>query len=198
MADEPQIESWEDRNPGEILDIRFQKNPNQKLKYLEAEPKILGVTQIALAVFLSFAILLFYVNGMSTIADAVSGGTSVIIIIAGRVAIAAQNLHLPTLKACLGMQVVACTTSVICILLHLSVFTSLFHCWDPDLEPSQRTICRHLETGFENYLALQKLVLSVQIALSATLAAYCCKVIQCCCPTSSMPVITVNRLPDPR
>ncbi|ROL45650.1 hypothetical protein DPX16_17766 [Anabarilius grahami] len=107
------------------------------------------VTQIALAVFLSFGILLFYVNGMSTIADAVSGGTSVIIIIAGRLAIAAQNLHLPT-------------------------------------------------TGFENYLALQKLVLSVQIALSATLAAYCCKVIQCCCPTSSMPVITVNRLPDPR
>lgn len=42
-TDEPQIESWEDRNPGEILDIRFQKNPNQKLKYLEAEPKILGV-----------------------------------------------------------------------------------------------------------------------------------------------------------
>lgn len=42
-TDEPQIESGEDRNPGEILDIRFQKNPNQKHKYLEAEPKILGV-----------------------------------------------------------------------------------------------------------------------------------------------------------
>lgn len=42
-TDEPQMESGEDRNPGEILDIQFQKNPNQKHKYLEAEPKILGV-----------------------------------------------------------------------------------------------------------------------------------------------------------
>jgi len=44
-ADEPQIESGEARNPGEILDIRFQKNTNHKQKYLEAEPKILGVGQ---------------------------------------------------------------------------------------------------------------------------------------------------------
>lgn len=44
-TDEPQIESGEDRNPGEVLHIRFQKNSNQKLKYLEAEPKILGVRE---------------------------------------------------------------------------------------------------------------------------------------------------------
>ncbi len=44
-TDEPQIESGEDRNPGEVLHIRFEKNPNQKLKYLEAEPKILGVRE---------------------------------------------------------------------------------------------------------------------------------------------------------
>lgn len=42
---ERQIEYGEDRNPGEVLHIRFQKNPNQKLKYLEAEPKILGVRE---------------------------------------------------------------------------------------------------------------------------------------------------------
>lgn len=46
-TDEPQIESGEDRNPGEVtlLQIRFEKNPNQKLKYLEGEPKILGVRE---------------------------------------------------------------------------------------------------------------------------------------------------------
>ncbi len=44
-TDELQIESGEDRNPGELLHIRFQKNSNQKLKYLEAEPKILGVRE---------------------------------------------------------------------------------------------------------------------------------------------------------
>jgi len=40
--------------------------------------------------------------------------------------------------------------------------------------------------GIDNYLALQRLVLAVHIALSGTLAAYCCKVIQCCTPVSSV------------
>ncbi|XP_016328208.1 uncharacterized protein LOC107677701 [Sinocyclocheilus anshuiensis] len=201
MEDEPQIESAEDRNPGEVLHIRFQKNPNQKLKYLEAEPKILGVTQIAFAVFFTFMVVVFYVNGMAmyTDVDMVTGGTaSMIIIIAGSLAIAAQNLHLPTIKACLGMQVVACTASVISIFLHLIVFPSIYHCWVHDVESSQKTTCNNLSTGFGNYLGLQKLVMAVQIALSATLAAYCCKVIQCCSPVSSVPVITVNGPPDPQ
>lgn len=31
---------------------------------------------------------------------------------------------------------------------------------------------------------ISELIVAVQIALSATLAAYCCKVIQCCSPRS--------------
>lgn len=197
MADEPQIESGEDRNPGEILDIRFQKNPNQKHKYLEAEPKILGVTQIAFAVFLTSVTLVFVEDHMIIHSWTVSGIiTSMTILIAGSLAIAAQNLHLPTLKACLGMQVVACLACVICIFIHFSVYdTLLYQCWG---EEESSPICTHLKIGIENYLALQKLVLAVHIALSATLAAYCCKVIQCCSPESSVPVITINRPPDPR
>ncbi|KAK7175999.1 hypothetical protein R3I93_000304 [Phoxinus phoxinus] len=202
MADEP-IESGEDRNPGEIVNIRFQKNPNQKHKYLEAEPKILGVTQIAFAVFLTSVTLLLHalvddkdVVIYSWTVSAII--TSMTILIAGSLAIAAQNLHLPTLKACLGMQVVACLACLICIFLHFSVYHVLFHlCWSEE-ESSPNSICTHLRIGIENYLALDKLVLAVHIALSATLAAYCCKVIQCCSPVSSVPVITVNRPPDPR
>ncbi|KTG00758.1 hypothetical protein cypCar_00011303 [Cyprinus carpio] len=200
-TDEPRIESGEDRNPGEVLHIRFQKNPNQKLKYLEAEPKILGVTQIAFAVFFIFMVVMLYVNdlGMYTDVGMVTGGTtSMIIIIAGSLAIAAQNLHLPTLKACLGMQVVACMASVISIFLHISIFPAVYYCWAHDLESSQKTTCQNVTTGFGNYLGLQKLVIGVHIALSATLAAYCCKVIQCCSPVSSVPVITVNGPPDPQ
>ncbi|CAM4528795.1 unnamed protein product [Leuciscus chuanchicus] len=199
MADEPQMESGEDRNPGEILDIRFQKNPNQKHKYLEAEPKILGVTQIALAVFLTSVTFVLHLDDIYRTVDieGTVGGiiTSMTILIAGSLAIAAQNLHLPTLKACLGMQVVACLTGVICIFMHLSVYQMvLYHCWSEE----ESSICTHLRIAVENYRALQKLVLAVHIALSATLAAYCCKVIQCCSPVSSVPVITVNRPPDPR
>lgn len=204
MEDEQQIESVDDRNPGEVLHIRFQKNPNQKLKYLEAEPKILGVTQIVFAVFFTFTVVVFYVNGMNgmfmyTDMAFVTGGiASMIIIIAGSLAIAAQNLHIPILKACLGMQVVACTASVIALFMHLSIFTAIHHCWVHEIESSQKTTCNNLSTGFENYLGLQKLVMAVQIVLSATLAAYCCKVIQCCSPASGVPVITVNGPPDPQ
>ncbi|KAK2914180.1 hypothetical protein QQF64_029939 [Cirrhinus molitorella] len=199
MEDEPQIESGEDQIPGEVLHISFQKNPNQKLKYLEAEPKILGVTQIALAVFFTFMVVLLYVNGMAmgTEVSVVTGSAaSMIIIIAGSLAIAAQNLHLPTLKVCLGMQVVACTASVISTFLLLSTFPAIFYCWVQEVESSQKRTCRSLGIGIGNYLGLQKLVMAVQIALSATLAAYCCKVIQCCSPASSVPIITVNGPPD--
>lgn len=201
MEDEPQIESGEDRNPGEVLNIRFEKNPNQKLKYLEAEPKILGVTQIAFAVFFTIMVVMFYMNGMDTYADVVmvvGGIASMIIIIAGSLAIAAQNVHLPTLKACLGMQVVACMASVITIFMEISIFPAVHHCWEPELESSQKTTCKSLNTGFENYLGIQKLVMTVHIALSATVAAYCCKVIQCCSPVSNVPVITVNGPPNPQ
>ncbi|XP_059379224.1 uncharacterized protein LOC132114864 isoform X2 [Carassius carassius] len=201
MEDEPQIESGEDRNPGEVLHIRFQKNPNQKLKYLEAEPKILGVTQIAFAVFFTFMVVIFYMIGMDQYTDVVmvvGGISSVISIIAGSLAIAAQNLHLPTLKACLGMQVVACMASVITIFTHMRIFPTVYQCWAHEVESSQKTTCKNLNTGYENYLGIQKLVMAVHIALSATLAAFCCKVIQCCSPESNVPVITVNGPPNPQ
>ncbi|XP_043101592.1 uncharacterized protein LOC122349561 [Puntigrus tetrazona] len=198
MEGEPQVESGENLNPGEVLQIRFQKKPNQKLKYLEAEPKILGVTQIVFGVFIAFMIVAFYVNDMTvysyTDASMITGAVSMIIIIAGSLAIAAQNLHLPTLKACLGMQVVACMASVIFTFLHLNNSNDIHHCWMP--LDSQITTCRKLNISLENCLGLQNLVMMLQVALSTTLAAYCCKVIQCCSPVSRVPVITINRPPE--
>ncbi|KAG1952179.1 membrane-spanning 4-domains subfamily A member 4A-like [Pimephales promelas] len=75
MADEPQIESGEARNPGEILDIRFQKNTNHKQKYLEAEPKILGVTQIALAVFFISVTVVLRVHDIHSLTQTALRGT---------------------------------------------------------------------------------------------------------------------------
>uniref|UniRef100_A0A8C1PP91 Uncharacterized protein n=1 Tax=Cyprinus carpio TaxID=7962 RepID=A0A8C1PP91_CYPCA len=183
-TDEPRIESGEDRNPGEVLHIRFQKNPNQKLKYLEAEPKILGVREpIALYSSNADRLNLIWRNYFFFSPN-----------------IACNFVFLFQLKACLGMQVVACMASVISIFLHISIFPAVYYCWAHDLESSQKTTCQNV-TVSQKHMYLnnsETLVIGVHIALSATLAAYCCKVIQCCSPVSSVPVITVNGPPDPQ
>ncbi|XP_060790344.1 uncharacterized protein si:ch211-212k18.8 isoform X2 [Neoarius graeffei] len=189
---------------GALVDVTFQKNPYQTQKYLEAEPKALGVTQIMLSVFLLSSIYLHW-SKRSPIDSAIS--TSVIIsaifssfsIIAGSVAIAAQNLHPPTLKACMGMQVVACVLSVICffitssLLLEYSVFYS---CWfDHHNETSQMSMCRRLSAIYQHTKGIELLMHVIQIALSVTLAVFCCKVIHCCSPRTNVPVIVVNTAP---
>ncbi|XP_051554238.1 semaphorin-4F-like isoform X2 [Myxocyprinus asiaticus] len=194
--DEPQIEIREDPNPVSV-DISFQKSPNQKLKYLDAEPKILGITEITMAFFFIFAQVLFSVNDTGLLLEAMSGIVSITVIIAGSLAIAAQNLHPPTLKACLVTQVVACVASLICIILQLD-FPNQFYCWTPEDSPHDQEICSSIQNGYEHLQALERLVLAVQIALSATLAAYCCKVLPCCSSTSNVPVIRVNRHPEPQ
>ncbi|XP_057182912.1 uncharacterized protein LOC130549649 isoform X2 [Triplophysa rosa] len=92
-------------SPSDLLEVTFLKNPNQKYKYREAEPKILGVAEIALTVFfISSRTATFTKDETSRFLTPFSS----ISIIAGGLAIAAEKLHLPMLKACLGMQIVMC------------------------------------------------------------------------------------------
>ncbi|XP_041926524.1 uncharacterized protein LOC121690163 isoform X2 [Alosa sapidissima] len=79
-------------NAGPLVQVTFQKDPNRKKKYLESEPKALGCTQIVLAFFLVNAGLLNWSPGWSTM-EIING---IFVIIAGSVAIAAQNLSLHT------------------------------------------------------------------------------------------------------
>ncbi|KAK3546398.1 hypothetical protein QTP70_026287 [Hemibagrus guttatus] len=134
---------------GALVEVKFEKNPYQTQKYLEAEPKALGVTQIMLALFYLSVLYLNWEFHYSQTPVIISASLSPASIIAGSVAIAAQNLRLPT------------------------------------------SITEHI-TG------IQMLVQATQIALSATLAAFCCKVIQCCSPKSNVPVIVVNTPPAPQ
>ncbi|TSK82214.1 NACHT domain- and WD repeat-containing protein 1 [Bagarius yarrelli] len=139
---------------GTLMEVTFQKNPNQTQKYLEAEPKALGN------------------------------------IIAGSVALAAQNLHLPTLKACLGMQVVACVFSVFSFILSSSLMVEhsyIHYCWGHDHNGTLgKNMCDRLWTIYGHITGIEMLVQATLIALSATLAAFCCKVIQCCSPKSNV------------
>ncbi|XP_037391673.1 uncharacterized protein LOC108436241 isoform X3 [Pygocentrus nattereri] len=139
--------SQNDNAPNEIgalVEVTFQKNPHQEQKYLEAEPKALGLTQIMLSLFaISITIVIMHSDEMAPSLYGTTCSLSTLGIIAGSVAIAAQNLHLP--KEALS---------------HLG--------------------------------GLEMLCQAAQVAISATLAAFCCKVIQCCSPRASMPMIVVN------
>lgn len=194
---------------GTLLEVTFQRNPRQKYKYLEAEPKILGVTEIALTVFFIGCRIPFYL-GISFehelrnsyvmrmyfewMAYSIMPAFSFVGIIAGILAIAAQKLHLPTLKACLGMQVVTCVTYTIYLFSTINHPSHPGACWlyyNYNETVPENSTCRLLEEGFSQLTSLDQLIEATQIALSLTLAAYCCKVIPCCTPRSHVPVIVM-------
>uniref|UniRef100_A0A8C8FZP8 Membrane-spanning 4-domains subfamily A member 4A-like n=1 Tax=Oncorhynchus tshawytscha TaxID=74940 RepID=A0A8C8FZP8_ONCTS len=168
---------------GPLVAVTFQRTPHKKQKYLESEPKALGVTQIALSVFYISSVIVMFDNSMFMVVEDLTHVIgSVFVIIAGSLAIAAQNLHLPTLKACLGMQVVACVASVINLIFSVQyVKENITHCSNS---------CQQASTG--HYLAELVLINTALIAISVTLSAYCCKVVNCCSPGQRMPVITVQ------
>uniref|UniRef100_A0A8C7TQT3 Uncharacterized protein n=1 Tax=Oncorhynchus mykiss TaxID=8022 RepID=A0A8C7TQT3_ONCMY len=181
---------------GPLVAVTFQRTPHKKQKYLESEPKALGVTQIALSVFYISSVIVMFDNSMSMVVEDLTHVIgSVFVIIAGCLAIAAHNLHLPTLKACLGMQVVACVASVFNLIVSVARMEAPnYGCWkygDGNLTDYYKT-CVLFNNSATHYFAELILIQTAIIAISVTLAAYCCKVVNCCSPGPRMPVITVQ------
>ncbi|KAL1007463.1 hypothetical protein UPYG_G00087160 [Umbra pygmaea] len=182
-----------------LVSVTFQRNPHQKNKYLESEPKALGITQIVLSVFHIISVLMTSITGMSTLFGIIPHMIgSVFVIIAGILAIAAQSLHLPTLKACLGMQVVACGASMNNFVFSVAMTFEPFHyCWYyENFQNSEgRRICNAIRASTTHFYAEWILIQIALFVMSATLAAYCCKVVRCCSAGERMPVITVQAAP---
>uniref|UniRef100_A0A8C7HVP8 Uncharacterized LOC109881661 n=1 Tax=Oncorhynchus kisutch TaxID=8019 RepID=A0A8C7HVP8_ONCKI len=192
MADEEAVPGAE----GPLVAVTFQRTPHKKQKYLESEPKALGVTQITLSVFYISSVIVMFTNSMSMVVEDLTHVIgSVFVIIAGCLAIAAQNLHLPTLKACLGMQVVACVASVFNLIVSVARMEApSYVCWrygEGNLTDYYKT-CVLFNNSATHYFAELILIQTAIIAISVTLAAYCCKVVNCCSPGRRMPVITVQ------
>ncbi|XP_069033930.1 uncharacterized protein [Embiotoca jacksoni] len=180
-----------------LVAVTFQRNVHWKRKYLEAEPKALGITQIGLSLFKLTCVGVFLSNGLSDLhTDVPFFISTLLVVIAGSVAIAAQNLHIPTLRACLGMQLLACVASVfniICTLVKMEERT--WRCWNVRFNTTEHyddDICHVFDLTESHFYASGVLVQAVLLAISATLAAYCCKVVQCCGPPPTLPVITVQ------
>lgn len=184
---------------GPLVAVTFQRNPHSKQKYLEAEPKALGVTQIILSVFrISTCVVDVSLGSYGfPIESCTNAVGSVLVIVAGALALAAQNLHFPTLKACLGMQVVACVFSIFNLVLTSFDIenNAITDCWN-HLAYNETGIhvdnCQMLSQALSHYNALGILIQAALVAISVTLAAYCCKVVNCCSPTSRLAVITVQ------
>ncbi|XP_029310627.1 uncharacterized protein LOC115023609 isoform X2 [Cottoperca gobio] len=183
-----------------LVAIHFQKDVNRKLKYLEAEPKALGITQIGLSVFQITCVGVFLSKNLSNISiDIPLFISCLLVIIAGSLAVAAQNLHLPTLRACLGMQIVACGASIVGMICSLAKMDgSPNMCWHYDHNEnttSFRIDCHYIESILSHFCAECIVIHVVLVAISVTLAAYCCKVVNCCSPAPRVPVIIVQAPP---
>ncbi|XP_022073690.1 uncharacterized protein LOC110968156 [Acanthochromis polyacanthus] len=207
MAEEAAIVE-EDISPAQIsgsenplVAVTFQRNVHRKQKYLEAEPKALGITQVGLSMYMIICVAVFQAKGLTSLdTDIPFFISSLLVVIAGNVAIAAQNLHLPTLRACLGMQIVSCGASIFNIICSvIKMEGTPYYCWsyyyDRDNTVHYGEICRKIENIHSHFFAGSVLIQATLLAISATLAAYSCKVANCCGPAPKMPVITVQAPP---
>ncbi|KAF7706274.1 uncharacterized protein LOC124386838 [Silurus meridionalis] len=181
---------------GAAVEVKFEKNPIHTQKYLEAEPKALGVTQIMLSLFVMSIVFCTPLEEQMYFMTFKSSLCSLTSIVAGSVAIAAQNLHLPTLKACLGMQIVVCVLSAFCFMSSLSLLGLYMYttaCWEDYHNTTLgNDMCDRLWNIIEHVIGIEMLMYLTQFAISATLAGFCCKVIQCCTVRNSVPVIMLN------
>lgn len=180
-----------------LVAVSFQRNIHRKEKYLEAEPKALGITQIGLSVFQIICVSMFLIKDLSRFqTDIPFFISSLLVVIAGSVAVAAKNLHLPTLRACLGMQIVACIASIFnFILTTIKMEEGPSYCWHyyyDNFTLHYGETCRNIENTHSHFYAESMVIQVVLVAISATLAIYCCKVVNCCAPAPKMPVITVQ------
>ncbi|KAG7498145.1 hypothetical protein JOB18_050026 [Solea senegalensis] len=198
MADEAAVVE-EGAAPAEnpLVAVTFQKNLQRAQKYLESEPKALGITQICFSLFHIILIIMLIAQELASLESGILFLiASPLVMIAGCVAIVAQNLNLTMLRACLGMQIVSCGASVLNLfgtLAQMSEAKSI--CWHYYYE--NRTMlyadaCLNMEHTHSHIAAEIGIVHAALFAISATLAAYSCKVVNCCSAAPRMTVITVQ------
>ncbi|XP_058482113.1 uncharacterized protein LOC131457223 [Solea solea] len=198
MADEAAVVE-EGAAPAEnpLVAVTFQKNHQRAHKYLESEPRALGITQICFSLFQIILVIMLIAQELVTLESGILFLiASPLVMIAGCVAIVAQNLNLTMLRACLGMQIVSCGASVLNLFGNLAQMSDTNSiCWHYHYENSTMLYaeaCLSMEHTHSHITAEIGIVHAALFAISATLAAYCCKVVNCCSPAPRMTVITVQ------
>ncbi|XP_063756554.1 uncharacterized protein LOC134875817 isoform X2 [Eleginops maclovinus] len=183
MADEASfVEEGVPPSQAPLVSVSFQRSVNRKQKYLEAEPRALGITQIGLSLFQIISSVVFLSNGLNT------AQTDLTIIVASVL-----------LRACLGMQIVAVGASVTNMIISLVKMNEIpYFCWHYYYDVNSTTygdICHNIEGTISHFCSEFVLIHVALVTISITVAAYCCKVVNCCSPAPKMPVITVQAPP---
>ncbi|XP_068597584.1 uncharacterized protein [Brachionichthys hirsutus] len=180
MADEA-AEVQDTMSPAQspLVAVTFQRNVHRKEKYLEAEPKALGITQIGLSMFQIICVAVFLAKDLTRV------HTDIPFFIASLL-----------LRACLGMQIVASGATIFnFILAVVKMEDTPSECWryyHDNFTVNYGETCRDIENTHAHFHAESMVTQVVLLAISATLAIYCCKVVNCCTPAPKMPVITVQ------
>lgn len=205
MAEAAFVEADQGSSHSPLVSVSFQKNEQRKFKFLEGEPKALGITQICMSIFhiscIASLLAVGQIRGSLEIPVIVS---SVLIFIAGALAIAAKNLHLPTLRACLGMEIVAAIASLlnlIITLIQMNDWHYAYFCYHHFYnEPTNEDLkhCRSAERAHAHLFAELVVVQVALFAISVTLVVYAGKVGNCCAPSPKVPVITIQAPPAPQ
>lgn len=168
-----------------LVSVSFQKNEQRKLKFLEGEPKALGITQICLSFFQGSCMVSLIANGLDRKdLEIVFLITSVLILIGGSVAVASKNLCMATLKACVGMEIVASVASFFNLILCLSQMDD-YYCFHLAYENStydNMAFCRTIDAAHVHLFAELVVIQVTLLSISITLVVYGCKVVTCCTP----------------
>ncbi|XP_041093406.1 uncharacterized protein LOC121305730 isoform X2 [Polyodon spathula] len=191
------------REEGPAVTIHFEKAQNRIQKFREGHPGPLGVTQIMLGLFNFGFIIILTVQFQKPSEDIWFHITAAfLVLIAGALAIACdKTLRLPLIKACLGMEVLG--SAYICfILFFFGSFTVVnypdyqayceYH-FENETHSQELRLCQKYEI-VKNYVVMEMdFVFLTQVAVSITIASYCCKAVQCCGAPRSVPVISVQQ-----
>ncbi|XP_041093407.1 uncharacterized protein LOC121305730 isoform X3 [Polyodon spathula] len=172
------------REEGPAVTIHFEKAQNRIQKFREGHPGPLGVTQIMLGLFNFGFIIILTVQFQKPSEDIWFHITAAFLI-----------------KACLGMEVLG--SAYICfILFFFGSFTVVnypdyqayceYH-FENETHSQELRLCQKYEI-VKNYVVMEMdFVFLTQVAVSITIASYCCKAVQCCGAPRSVPVISVQQ-----
>ncbi|KAJ8008019.1 hypothetical protein DPEC_G00100390 [Dallia pectoralis] len=181
---------------GSLFDVTFMDHdlPGVEIEaptpktYQQFQPKALGVSQITLGVFVLNSVYVSVVNRLDKRNEEVTRAIgSLSAIVAGSVAIAAQGLHVPTLKACLGTQLATCIMAVFNVVVvgsKLSDTHLVPHCWHfTDYNNTLHHLtCNELLNAVYPYYFEWFLVHATLLCISVTLTIYSCKLLRFCSP----------------
>ncbi|KAK7910264.1 hypothetical protein WMY93_014948 [Mugilogobius chulae] len=196
MTDADAVEAGPGVSNNPLVSVSFQRDEQRKQKFLEGEPKALGITQVNLIIFHTCCIAVMFGNGVSRdgleIYYFVSSG---IIFAAGILAILSKNLKIPMLRACVGMELVSSVISIFNLILTASRMGYYNYCYYYHSTEEDRTICKNEEAARMHLLTELVIIELVLFAISVTLMIYACKVANCCSVAPKVPVITIQAPP---